>query len=353
MSSPQFPTRRSLIESEKTGAKASDQDEPMLEPPPVTTQIAATGRRSASATVTLPWWVEYWQPLALTILMALVGAGALFAARAYSASQECPVLAQEGVLDEVRVSGRHGATPVVELSSPAEVEGVEYRQQRYGDGRVVESSTPVLLSVSAFDGKTGESLQPQGLPSLIVGDAGEESLGVTMADIVTGSKEGSRFVVGRLLADGDVEINIVDVLYTIAKGTTVDAPGPLTVTVSDAGIAITHVEEEAPSSLTTQVLIQGDGPQVHDGDQVVAQYVSVNWTDGAQVASTWDQGAPRLISLDDAYLGLREALVDQRVGTRLAIVIPPDMASGEDTLCVVVDILGAMPASGTDSKQSE
>ncbi|WRS29793.1 FKBP-type peptidyl-prolyl cis-trans isomerase [Actinomycetaceae bacterium MB13-C1-2] len=353
MSSPQFPTRRSLAEGKKADPKAPVRRQPVEEPPPVTTQIAATGKRSATPTVSVPWWIEYWQPLVLTILMVLVAAGALFAARAYSVSQECPILVQEGILDEVQVSGRHGATPVVELSSPAEVEGVEYRQQHYGDGRTVEENTPVLLSVSAFDGATGESLQPHGLPSLVVGAANDEDLGATMAEIVIGSKEGSRFVVGRVLSNGKVEINVVDVLYTIAKGSSVDAPGPLTVAVSDAGIAITHAAGEAPSNLTTQVLIQGDGPQVHDGDQIVAQYVSVNWTNGAQVASTWDQGAPRLISLDDTYLGLREALVDQRVGTRLAIVIPPDMASGEDTLCVVVDILGAMPAVGTDSRQSE
>lgn len=350
MSTPQFPSRRSLRKAQNVDPNGAETTESSDEPSAVTTQIVATGKRAATRTVSLPWWLEYWQPLAITVGMILIALGALFGAHSYWKSQISPVLAQEGVLDEVQVSGRHGATPVVQLSAPVHVGGVEYREQRSGDGRVVNEGTPVLLSVSAFDGITGESLQPEGVPSLVVGNADEVDLGATMAQIVTGAKEGSRFVVGRLLSSGQVEVNVVDVLYTIAKGTTIDAAGPLTVSVSDAGIAVTHADGDAPSDLSTQVLIQGDGPQVHDGDQVVAQYLAINWSDGAQVASTWDQGEPRLISLDDAYLGLREALVDQRVGTRLAIVVPPDMASGSDTLCMVVDILGAMPGSATESE---
>ena len=47
--------------------------------------------------------------------------------------------------------------------------------------------------------------------------------------------------------------------------------------------------------------------------------------------------------------GIRDALVDQRVGSRLAVTIPAEMATGADTLFVVIDILGAMPASGTEA----
>ena len=46
--------------------------------------------------------------------------------------------------------------------------------------------------------------------------------------------------------------------------------------------------------------------------------------------------------------GLATALVDQKVGSRLAVTIPPDLAAGDDTLCVVIDILGTEPASATN-----
>ena len=38
-----------------------------------------------------------------------------------------------------------------------------------------------------------------------------------------------------------------------------------------------------------------------------------------------------------------EALVDQRVGSRLVVTIPPELATGDDTLVAVVDVLGTSP----------
>lgn len=324
----------------------------IAEPPPVTTTIAATGKRSASSTVKLPWWIEYWQPIVIAVLMALVSAGIMFYAQDYVQKQAKPVLSAPGVLDEVKVLGRLGATPVVELYKPIKVDGVEFRQQRYGTGRIVEPDTPVLLSISSYDGRTGESRQATGQPTLVVGKANEADLGATLSNIVTGTKEGSTFIVGRQLEGGDLEVNVVDVLYTIAHGKVVNQQGPLTVVASDVGLTVKHEPGEAPAQVTTQILIQGDGPQVHEGDQIVAQYLAVNWSTGERVASTWDEGAPKLVAIGDAYPGLREAVVDQRVGSRIAIVVPPDLSTGVDSLCVVVDILGAMPGSRTDSSQS-
>ncbi len=322
------------------------------EPAPVTTQIAARGKRAAAPTVAVPWWVEYWQPLAIAAVMAVVSVALFFVAHRYAEEQTTPVLAVEQTLDSVQVVGRHGATPVLELSAPLDLDGIEFRQQRYGDGRVIEPGTPVLLSVSAFDGKTAEFLQEDGQPNLVLGWADPAQLGETLAGVVTGSTEGSRFVVARKLSSGQPEVDVVDVLYTIARGTVIDAPGPLTISASDTGLSVYHEAVEPPVEVTTQVLIQGHGPQVKEGDQVVAQYLAVNWTDGQTVASTWDQGAPRLVAMAEAYPGLRAAVVDQRVGSRIAVVVPPDMSTGEDTLCVVVDILGTMSGTGTDSEQS-
>ena len=96
----------------------------------------------------------------------------------------------------------------------------------------------------------------------------------------------------------------------------------------------------APSAVTTQVLLQGSGPQVASGDQVVAQYIVTDWDSATVRSSTWSNGMPQLISLDTTMAGLRDALTDQRVGSRIAVTIPPDQAEGDDTLCVVVDILG-------------
>ena len=68
--------------------------------------------------------------------------------------------------------------------------------------------------------------------------------------------------------------------------------------------------------------------------------------------STWETGVPEVINLGTAMKGLATALVDQKVGSRLAITIPPDLAAGDDTLCVVIDILGTEPGTATNGDQA-
>lgn len=54
---------------------------------------------------------------------------------------------------------------------------------------------------------------------------------------------------------------------------------------------------------------------------------------------------PQVIDLAGAMTGLREQLSDQRVGSRVVIVLPPELAQGDDTLVVVVDILAVIDHS--------
>ena len=149
-----------------------------------------------------------------------------------------------------------------------------------------------------------------------------------------------------------IEIDVVDILPSIATGTSVDASvGPLSVEMSPEGPIISHIDT-LPGGVTTQTLIKGDGVQVHEGDRVVAQFTVLGWTDGTVRVSTWETGVPEVINLGTAMKGLATALVDQKVGSRLAITIPPDLAAGDDTLCVVIDILGTEPGTATNGDQA-
>ncbi len=338
MSSSPLPSRRSVHGNVDRAP----------EPDPVTTAIPSTGARSRSDLVSLPWWVSYWQPLVIAAVVAVVGLTAFFFAGSYAKDHALPVLVAEGINDEVTVSGAHGAPVVIELEEPSEPNGVEVRQDLFGSGRTVEDGTPVLISVTAFDGKTGENLEPNGEPSMVVGTVGSEQFGDSLNQLLLGSKEGSRFVVSRKLDSGEVEIDVVDVLYSIARGKEVDSDGPLIVTLGDQGPQVSHDEGEAPTELSTQVLTEGSGRQVQDGERVVAQYVVFSWETGAQIASTWQEGSPKLIDLEQAMPGLKEILLDRRVGSRIAAVIPAEKATGEDAVCVVVDILGTSGSGPLD-----
>lgn len=253
----------------------------------------------------------------------------------------------EGALTQITVSGRVGATPVLALKTPVSVGALKAQDVETGMGRQITEGSPVLLSVTSFDGTSGTMTSPSGRPSLLVAEASGEALGAEIAELVIGRREGTRVLALHPLADEPgnqadrTQISVIDILPSIATGTppSTHASGALTVTMTPEGPVITHVSSE-PSGLEVQTLLEGQGEQVGGTDRIVAQYTVVGWTDSHVRASTWQTGMPELIALADAMRGLREAVTDRRVGSRLAVTIPADLATGDDALCVVIDILG-------------
>ena len=246
------------------------------------------------------------------------------------------------VLDSVEVKGRWGRTPIVVVSSPVEVSSTKLRTQKTGDGPELVEGAPVVLSITAFDGETGEVLNPSGEPNILIASLQEAELGETLTNLLIGKTEGSRLVIGRPLTNGQVEVDVVDVLLTAAKGEPCDDGGPLVVSVGEEGPAVTEKPATAPSDLVVQCLLRGDGPQVGPNDEVIIQYVAINWEDSKVTSSTWVDGVPTKVKVSEVMEGLSHALVDWRAGSRLAVIIPPDMASGEDTVIAVVDILAVI-----------
>ena len=182
-----------------------------------------------------------------------------------------------------------------------------------------------------------------------------------MAHEVNGRAEGSRLLVARplpSLSDNTAsptptarstkgEIVVIDILPTLASGQAsaqASGSGPLEVTMRDEGPIIKH-GDQLPTGPTTQPLLTGAGAQVRSDDDIVVQYFVSGWTDGIERQSTWRTGVPERVRLSELMPGLRPLLIDQKVGSRLAITLPPDQATGDDTLCIVIDILATTPTS--------
>ena len=108
---------------------------------------------------------------------------------------------------------------------------------------------------------------------------------------------------------------------------------------------------------TTEVLIEGDGDTVQEGDQALVQYLGVNGRTGEEFDSSWSRGGePVAFPLEPGSLiqGFLDGLVGQTYGSRVAIAIPPADGYGEagnpqvgiegdDTLVFVVDLIEAEP----------
>ncbi len=106
-------------------------------------------------------------------------------------------------------------------------------------------------------------------------------------------------------------------------------------------------KSDPPKTLVVQPLIKGDGPKVGAGDLVTFDYAWYTW-DGKLVESSYaaDPGSAELAKL---LPGLKKGLVNQTVGSRVLLVVPPadGYPSGNaspkieknTTLVFVVDIL--------------
>jgi peptidylprolyl isomerase len=109
-------------------------------------------------------------------------------------------------------------------------------------------------------------------------------------------------------------------------------------------------EGEPPTELVVEDLVEGDGAEATEGATVTAHYVGVACSTGEQFDSSWDRGAPTEFPLDGVIPGWQEGIPGMQVGGRRLLVIPPELAYGEDpppgsglapgeTLVFVVDLV--------------
>ncbi|MDM7890365.1 FKBP-type peptidyl-prolyl cis-trans isomerase [Curtobacterium caseinilyticum] len=109
---------------------------------------------------------------------------------------------------------------------------------------------------------------------------------------------------------------------------------------------------KAPSKTEVEVLKQGDGATIADGDTALVQYKGVQLDGGKEFDSSWSKGAPTTFTVSEGSLikGFVTGLVGQKVGSQVLIVTTPEDAYGANppegsgipknaSLVFVVDIL--------------
>lgn len=115
---------------------------------------------------------------------------------------------------------------------------------------------------------------------------------------------------------------------------------------------ITHRDGDPDKTLVTEVLKEGDGPEVKKGDLLLANYIGQIWRDGKVFDNSYDRGAPAgfPIGVGGVITGWDEGLVGKKAGSRVLLSIPPDKGyqaqgnpqagiQGNDTLIFVVDLV--------------
>ena len=114
----------------------------------------------------------------------------------------------------------------------------------------------------------------------------------------------------------------------------------------------------APTKVESNVLVQGGGAELKNGDAVVVDYTLMNWTGAKLIGSTYSAGSQPnktqefVLGATSTLPSWNEVLPHVTVGSRVEIVTPPAGAfgaggataygiSGKDDLIYVIDVVGA------------
>jgi peptidylprolyl isomerase len=105
------------------------------------------------------------------------------------------------------------------------------------------------------------------------------------------------------------------------------------------------------TKLNVSTLIQGTGPAVQAGQTIKVNYVGVSYKTGDEFDSSWKGGQPASfqIGTGNVIKGWDQGLVGVKVGSRVQLDIPADLAYGDNPgqgqpggpLRFVVDVLSA------------
>ncbi|MFF3332042.1 FKBP-type peptidyl-prolyl cis-trans isomerase [Streptomyces sp. NPDC002888] len=160
----------------------------------------------------------------------------------------------------------------------------------------------------------------------------------------------------------DTLVFVVDLQNTFsakssAKGTDTaqdDADLPKVGTNTDGKAPSIEVPKaDPPKKLVANYVIEGDGEEVKAESSVLVQYKGVLWDSGKEFDSTYSRKALTSFSLQQVVKGWAQGLTGKKVGSRVLIVIPPDLGYGDNppagsgiskdsTLVFSVDILAKM-----------
>ena len=119
-------------------------------------------------------------------------------------------------------------------------------------------------------------------------------------------------------------------------------------TTSLADVDISTDLDSAPTTTFTpsfvadepqsEVVVEGDGAEVAEGQRVTLDYVAVSGATGDELQSTWEAQPESLVINEMLTPNIREALVGQRVGSRVATAND----DGTEWVILVMDIRDAV-----------
>ncbi|TLP73192.1 FKBP-type peptidyl-prolyl cis-trans isomerase [Nesterenkonia sphaerica] len=278
-------------------------------------------------------------------------------------------LGESEALSDIEVNPTsEGEAPEVVIYDDIEAEENSSYVVNEGDGEQVNSDALMDYQLSIVDPSTGEIQQSShddpvepflALPALAASDFEVEQFfaeGLSAEGVTVGADVAFYLVPDPEQGIAEPAIYLFEVLGQTpahADGEEQEQSGDLPQIDSEIG-AVPELDDhdedaEAPSELSSEVLIAGEGEEVADDDYVFVQYRGWRWEDGEEFDTSWNTdaeddgddagsaepgtaGEPFGFSLTGGVIdGWLEGIPGHRVGDRVLLVIPEDQAYGETT----------------------
>jgi peptidylprolyl isomerase len=280
-------------------------------------------------------------------------------------SAGCTAPAAGDASSVVTASGTVGKAPTdVKIPTPINTRTTEVSTLVKGTGQVLTDGTPALIKYTIYSGATGEKVSSSsyGTPTTPV------TVGATnggpLVDALECAQVGSRIAVAvkaselnqttaeKSTASGPAYIAIIDVVRAFlprANGTLQLGVNnmPAVVTAANGAPGISIPDLAAPTSEKVQLVRQGKGDELGSKSTAIVQFTAVDWASQPTVqGSTWTDGdAATTIDLSSTQIpsSIKKALIGQRVGSQVMVVVPPVSGStSTQTFVYVFDVLGSL-----------
>ncbi|MFJ3643105.1 FKBP-type peptidyl-prolyl cis-trans isomerase [Streptomyces sp. NPDC090108] len=297
-----------------------------------------------------------------------------------SASAPPPPKIVDGPLPAITAGTKFGEKPVVAKGSGEPSKDLAVRTVIAGSGRAVAENDFIqanYLGQIWSSGKVFDNSFDRHRPLVMQLAQGSIIDGWRYA--LTGKKTGSRVEMAvppqwgygtsgnpqAGIKGTDTLVFVVDVIDSFnskssAKGKAVpqtDAALPTVGVNTDGDVPkVTVPKSDPPKQLVSNYVLEGDGAAVKADQTILCQFQGLVWDGGKTFQRTYGSGRLSQFSVEQmqqAVKGLAQGVTGKKVGSRVLIVVPPDLGYGDNppsggvikkgsTLVFTVDILAAM-----------
>lgn len=269
------------------------------------------------------------------------------------------------ISEAIRVEGEFDAEPEVDFDAPVTVSALQRTVLIEGDGDEVQDGAEVRVHFTLLDGGTGEPIDSTGYDEagLLAMTVDEQAFLAGLVKTVRCATIGSRVVSVVPPADAfgdqgnealgiEPDTSLVFVLDVVSAVEQL-VPAPWTEDVpevsfgADGAPTVKLPDGGAPAELVMAVLEEGEGEVVTKADAPQLDYQGTSWDTGEVFDQSYG-GTPIALPAGSYVKGFTAAIVGQKVGAKLLVSIPPELAYGPDpaahalggqTLLFVIEIL--------------